>query len=75
MPHREVLRDAAAEVVANDGRVRDAEHIQQREHALGVPLYAEIAPFRPIAASVAEQIDDDDAVSRGNKRHDIAPDV
>jgi hypothetical protein len=75
VPHSEILRDAPTQIVANDGSVRDAQHVEQREHALRMRLDAELTTFRAIAAPVTEEIDDDYAMSCRYERYDIAPDV
>jgi hypothetical protein len=75
MPHREILRDPAAKIVADDGRVRDAQHIEQREHALRMRLDAELTTLRTIASPIAQQIDDDYTMPVRNQRYHVAPDV
>ncbi len=69
------LRDAAAEVVPDDARVVDAEHVEQLDDAFGVRAERERAHRGPVAAAVAEQVDDHDAVSVGEKRHHLRPEV
>jgi len=75
MAHRQVLRDPAAQIVAHDRRVRDAQRVQEPDDALGVPSDAEVAPVRRIAAAVAEEVDHHHAVAVGDERRHVAPQV
>ena len=72
---RERLRDAAAKIVTDDARARDAERVEQSDDALGVRAKRQRARARRITATVAEQVDDDDAMAGGHLRDDVAPEV
>ena len=73
--HRHRLRDPAADVVADNARIVDRERVEQAHHSLGVAAHGNIAAGRPIASPVAEQIDDNNAVSLRNERDDLGPEV
>jgi len=67
------LRDAASDVVAHDARAIDVERVEQSDDAIAVRAQRQRTAVGRIAAPVAEQVDDDQAVSRGHERNDIAP--
>src|SRR4051812_25771108 len=73
MTNRNRLRDAAANAVTDDARLRDAQLIEQLDDALGMCAHVDAALTRAIAAAVAEEIEHDETVAAGHERHDIAP--
>ena len=70
---RNQLRDAATHSVTHDTRTRDSELIEDLDDAFSVGLRVHSVSSRPIAPAVAEQVEDDEAVSGWNERNDLVP--
>jgi hypothetical protein len=69
------LRNPATDIVADNARIVDRELVEQPDNPLGMPSHRHIAPSGSVAATVAEEIDDDDAVAFGNEWNDLCPEV
>jgi hypothetical protein len=61
--------------VPDDARPIDAEGVEELDRAVGVRVHADSTGPGSIAAAVAEQIDNDDPVPRGDERDDLAPEM
>jgi hypothetical protein len=73
--HGELLRHAGAEVVPDHARVVDPEGVEELDDALGVGAQGERESVRPVAAPVAEQVDEEHAVPLGEHAGDARPQV
>jgi hypothetical protein len=71
--HGERLSDSAADAVSDEARAIDAKLIEQCDRSLGVRADVDWVRAGPIAASVAEEIEDDQSVSGWHQRDDVAP--
>lgn len=67
------LCDAAANAVSHDARALDAELIEHRDDAFRMGADVDGAIEWAVAASVAEQVSDDEPMARRHERYDVAP--
>jgi hypothetical protein len=73
--HGEGLRDSTADAVSDEARAIDAKLVEQRDRSLGVRADVDRVRAGPITASVAEEVEDDEAVAGWHQRDDVAPQV
>jgi hypothetical protein len=70
---RERLSDSAADAVSDEARALDAKFIEQCDRSFGVRADVDRMRAGPIAASVAEEVEDDQSVSGWHQRDDVTP--
>jgi len=71
--HRELLCHTTAEIVPHDASARDSESVEQSNNSLCVRVQREGQIVRRITSPVPEQVDDDEPMSSGHLRDDVAP--
>ena len=73
--HSDGLCDPTAYVVSDQAGAIDAEQIKKHKQAIGVRFYVERVIGWRIAATKAEQIEDDDASTLREQRDQVLPQV
>ena len=71
--HREGLSHPSTELVANDACGLNSERVQKADYTRCVRAERQRRAARRVAATVAEQVDDDESMPRGHLRDDLTP--
>jgi len=66
---------AAAQVMAHDGRIVDAQQVEESHHPVGMTTDGQVGPVWPIAPTVPEQVQHDDPMALGHEGDDAGPEV
>ena len=75
MADGEPLRDAAADIVTDHARVVDPQDVEELDHSIRVGADPDRSSERAIAAAVAKEVDNDDAMAGRHEGDDICPQV